>query len=79
LNRCFFITKQGYIGIGPLILQGGDICCVLFGAKTPFILRRDGDSTYQLVGECYIEGVMGGEVIEKMERRELQEELIVLA
>ena len=78
LNRCFFITQQGYMGIGPPNIQEGDICCVVFGAKVPFILRSNDDETCQLVGESYIEGMMDGKVLNMLERGELQEGLIVL-
>jgi hypothetical protein len=36
---------------------------VLFGAKTPMILRPDGDGRYLLVGECYLHGFMDGEAV----------------
>jgi hypothetical protein len=62
LGRKFFSTRCGMLGLGPRILRGGDLCCVLFGAPVPFILRPHG-SQYRLVGEAYIHGAMFGEVI----------------
>jgi hypothetical protein len=35
-----FITEQGYIGIGPAILEKQDVVCIFGGAKAPHILRR---------------------------------------
>lgn len=39
----------------------GDILCILFGGKMPFVLRPIG-SYYQLVGECFSHGLMNGEI-----------------
>lgn len=38
----------------------GDICCILFGAPVPFVLRPAGNG-YRLVGEAYVHGIMKGE------------------
>lgn len=61
-GRKVFSTKSGRLGLGPSGLKEGDICCVLFGASVPFILRPIG-SVYKLVGEAYIFGVMKGEAV----------------
>jgi hypothetical protein len=74
-NRRFFVTKKGYLGIGPTTLKEGDLCCVLFGATVPFILRKLG-SQYLLVGECYIHGIMRGEVLKWCQSGNLVEEEI---
>jgi len=78
-NRCFFITSKGYIGIGPSEMKPGDKVVVLLGGRTPFILRpctpqRIGDEAaplpqdlhndgYLLVGDCYVHGMMKGEIM----------------
>lgn len=36
--RGFFISKMGYLGIGPLAAEEGDMLCVLPGAKTPLLM-----------------------------------------
>jgi hypothetical protein len=38
-ERRFITTKKGYYGIAPSTVREGDFCCVLFGAKTPLIIR----------------------------------------
>jgi len=56
----FFITNDGFMGIGTKMLQPGDQVWVLAGGSHSFILRED-DSLqghYLLVGEAYIEGIM---------------------
>ena len=59
--RRFFITSNGYIGVGPPCTTVGDRACVLEGGIVPFLLRP-GESGYKLVGEAYIHGVMHGEM-----------------
>jgi hypothetical protein len=60
--RVFFKTKKGYLGLGPGEVQKGDHVVVLFGGSIPFILSQNPDS-YHLVGECYVGGIMDGEVL----------------
>lgn len=64
MNRRFFITEEGLMGLGPRLIEPGDLVCVLLGSRVPFVLRRkvDGDR-YVLVGECYCHGVMDGEAV----------------
>ncbi len=76
-GRAFFTTDTGHLGIGPQHLQPGDLVCIVLGADVPFILRKlNGHSSergmwfwrkakisYQLVGECYVHGIMDGEFL----------------
>ena len=62
-NRRFFASEKGYYGIGPQVMWQGDVCCVLFGARVPFILRPVQGRMYQLLGESYVHGTMRGEVV----------------
>lgn len=41
-GRAFFVTKQGYMGLGPPETRVGDKVCVLLGARVPFVLRPSG-------------------------------------
>jgi hypothetical protein len=38
-DKCFFITKRGYIGLGPKGMQGEDVICVLAGSSVPYVVR----------------------------------------
>lgn len=64
-QRQLFRTEAGYLGLGPLSLAAGDEVWIINGARTPFILRPVADEgikvAFELVGECYIHGVMNGE------------------
>ncbi|MCJ1288353.1 hypothetical protein MMC26_007708 [Xylographa opegraphella] len=77
--RRFFIKKQNSMGIGPQAMRSGDIVCVLFGGRTPFVLRPYPNSDrYAFIGECYIHGWMHGEAIEKWRQGILRSECFTL-
>jgi hypothetical protein len=50
--------------VPPLALEG-DIICIIKGTRMPFVLRktkREDLAVYQIIGCCYVHGVMDGEV-----------------
>jgi hypothetical protein len=77
-NRRFAITKSGRFGLVPWLAQPEDVCCIFPGMQVPLILRPRKDGRYGLVGDSYIQGVMGGEVMEELEKGEMKLENIVL-
>ncbi|CAH0031461.1 unnamed protein product [Clonostachys rhizophaga] len=77
VNRSFFVTQEGRMGIGPSGTQVGDLAFVLFGGGVPYILRTSGCS-FCFVGESYVHGLMGGEAVRAWERGELVEETLEL-
>jgi Heterokaryon incompatibility protein (HET) len=62
VGRCLFISKRGYIGLGPKAACKGDILSVLLGGDLIYLLRTNGQET-ELVGECYVHGLMDGEAL----------------
>ena len=60
-KRCFFITKLGYIGVGPALARPGDRVVVFTGSETPLVLRHLGNN-YCIIGDSYVHGVMYGEL-----------------
>lgn len=62
-GRRLFATAEGYIGVGPANLQTDDAICVLLGLKYPIILRPAGNEQYQVIGCCYVHGLMDGEAL----------------
>jgi hypothetical protein len=64
-DRRFFITKDKQsMGLAPAHSQKGDLVCILFGCSVPVILRPQGrfpNDYYQLIGECFVYGMMDGE------------------
>lgn len=80
-GRRFGTTQKRYMGLVPRGTQVGDQVC-LMGGDIPFVVRpqrgrsaSDGVVVYQLVGECYVHGIMNGQVTQmtdmKMEPIEL--------
>jgi hypothetical protein len=62
--RAMFVTRRGYLGLAPWNAHAGDLVCILKGGKTPFLLRLPpAGSVYQVLGEAYVHGVMGGEAV----------------
>ncbi|KAK1752662.1 heterokaryon incompatibility protein-domain-containing protein [Echria macrotheca] len=64
----FCVTENGFMGRVPVGTRVGDQVVVLLGAKVPFVLRKyeDCDGFY-LIGECYVHGVMDGELLEDLD------------
>ena len=52
-----------YLGLGPVYAEPGDEVWVVSGAHVPNLLRPPAAETYTLVGECYVHGLMRGEVL----------------
>ncbi|KAH6989738.1 heterokaryon incompatibility protein-domain-containing protein [Ilyonectria sp. MPI-CAGE-AT-0026] len=73
----FCVTKNGRFGLLPPTSQPGDSICVLLGGEVPFVIRPTGSGTYNLVGECYIDGAMDGEALEAVASVESLETICV--
>jgi hypothetical protein len=61
-----FVTLRGFAGLGNHALEEGDIIALILGTCVPYILRPvafgiSSARQYQLVGECYVHGMMNGE------------------
>ncbi|KAL5317854.1 hypothetical protein ACEPPN_014954 [Leptodophora sp. 'Broadleaf-Isolate-01'] len=54
-----------FVGLVPTQTEVGDIVCVFNGGATPFIIRPSAeiDGAFQLIGGCYIHGLMRGEAL----------------
>ncbi|KAE8441673.1 hypothetical protein EG329_004594 [Mollisiaceae sp. DMI_Dod_QoI] len=83
INQAFFITQDGYIGLGPPTVVAGDAVWVLFGTIVPFVLRPQRNTSWQnseeagpnsgcyhFVGDAFVCGVMDGEVVADCEGKE---------
>jgi|SRR5690242_4117771 len=78
LGRKFIVSAQGYFGLAPPGTCKGDRVVVLLSVEVPFILRKTG-STFQVVGESYIHGLMDGEAIGKSQLGLVKTREIILA
>jgi hypothetical protein len=60
-----FLSRLGYVGMGPQYMQTGDVIAIFNGASVPFIIRPVGEDRFRLMGECYCDGIMYGEFVKK--------------
>lgn len=59
-ERRFCLTDNGYMCLLPALCKKGDFVCLLWGYRVPVILRKR-LQFFELLGDCYIHGFMGGE------------------
>ncbi|KAK3385742.1 heterokaryon incompatibility protein-domain-containing protein [Podospora didyma] len=69
-GRRFAVMADGSIGWVPSECMEGDAVFVFLGAQVPYALKRvetrgssGGSTEYELLGECYVHGLMGGEAL----------------
>jgi len=64
-GRRMGVTITGRVGIFPAATQIGDAVVAFFGGEVPYILRAitPENDIYHFIGECYVDGIMDGEVI----------------
>ena len=60
--KSFAASLDGYLASVPVSSLPGDLVCVVMGAEVPFVLRPL-HGGYQLIGECYVHGLMCGEAL----------------
>ena len=69
LQRRLCVTEQGFLGVVSQSAKVGDQLFILKGGRVPFVLRDDASTQsqarFRFVGECYVHGVMNGEVMER--------------
>lgn len=63
-SRAIILTQNGRVGLVPFWCGEGHLVAIIHGCSVPLILSKDeNSSTYSLVGDCYLEGVMHGEAV----------------
>jgi Heterokaryon incompatibility protein (HET) len=62
-GRAMFTTKEGYSGLAPRAARQGDKICVILGCHSPLCLRPSTLNRFQVVGECYVHGLMDKEAL----------------
>jgi hypothetical protein len=63
-GRRFFETSRGFIGLGPPAACVNDQICVLVGGQVLYVLRTLENGHHEFVGECYVHGMMDGQICE---------------
>jgi len=76
-QRRVCVTEKGYVGLVPAFSRIGDRVAVVLSAQAPLVVRRiegaSQETKYQLVGECYVHGIMYGEALTANNSREIIE------
>lgn len=57
LNRRFFATANGLIGMGVPNTRAGDYLCILSGSSGCFVMRQEG-SHWKIIGDAYSRRLM---------------------
>lgn len=60
-DRRLCVTEQGLIGLAPKGAKAGDKVVLCKGGRVPLVVREEDDRVV-LVGDCYIHGIMKGEL-----------------
>jgi hypothetical protein len=67
-RRRLVTTTEGWLGVAPEQAQRGDMVVVVLGCSAPIVLRPIGGSRlgdrYMVVGDCYVHGLMKGELVD---------------
>jgi len=77
-RRVFITTRTGYVGLAPVETRPGDVVAILLGCRWPLVLRLCNSGFYQLVGECYIHGLMDGEIFDQKRDGHVSEREFIL-
>lgn len=55
------MTENRAYGMVPNHAQEKDVICSFLGGSVLYVLRKQKDQSYKLVGDCYLHGFMYGE------------------
>ncbi|KAK4625508.1 uncharacterized protein CLAFUR5_05442 [Fulvia fulva] len=66
-NRRLLCTASGFVGLGPSLMEDGDVVAIVFGSRRPVVLRPVEEKKFRFVGLCYVHGVMYGELIKSLD------------
>ncbi len=61
-GKRLMVTSNGFFGVVPPKTERGDKVALIWGASTPTLLRPQSHGTYAVVGSCYVQGMMLGEL-----------------
>jgi hypothetical protein len=64
-SRSWLALQTQVLALGPRVARAGDLIVVLNGSSLPCMVREKGRGGYfELVGQCYVDGVMYGEGVD---------------
>ncbi|KAF2838109.1 hypothetical protein M501DRAFT_1004951 [Patellaria atrata CBS 101060] len=62
-RKRFCCTVEHRLGWVPDPAKPGDLICILYGGRTPYVLRPSVNGRYKLIGPAYVHGLMYGEAM----------------
>lgn len=65
LGRRLAVTQGGYLCLAPAGAREGDAVVLARGGRLPLVLREVETGASELVGDCYVHGIMYGEAFEE--------------
>lgn len=79
LRRRLVTLSTGHFGAAPVTIRPGDAIYVVLGCSIPIVLRPEGEDGYfNVIGECYVDGLMNGEAMAGADQGEYDIRDIVL-
>ena len=57
-------TSMDMLANVPECTEGGDEIWIIYGCRTPFLLRPT-EGGYAMVGECFVDGIMDGQALKR--------------
>ncbi|KAH9484582.1 Heterokaryon incompatibility protein 6, OR allele [Psilocybe cubensis] len=71
-ERSFIITERGFLGMAPDNSKPGDVVCIFQGGEVPFVLRPRENNQWELIGECYLHGIMEGTAVKRAHPKDVR-------
>ncbi|KAI9782131.1 MAG: hypothetical protein M1839_005478 [Geoglossum umbratile] len=62
IGRRPLLSNAGYFGLVPHTARMNDKLVIILGAHVPFVALQVSDRSHELIGACYVHGVMAGEM-----------------
>ena len=82
-RRLIKTERHGFLGLAPRATKERDVVAILYGLSVPVVLRQvqdttEGDNMYEIVGECFIYGMMDGQALWLKEVQGIHDQTFVL-
>ncbi|WQF85692.1 Putative heterokaryon incompatibility [Colletotrichum destructivum] len=69
-KRTLFKTAKGTLGVGRVGIKAGDMLTLIWGARSPIVLRRRSRGGFYFRGDAYVDGLMHGEFLKTKPKEE---------
>jgi hypothetical protein len=63
--RKFSIIAKGLYCMSSICTDPGDVVCIIYGCDTPVVLRK-AEGHFLFIGDCYADGMMRGEAMDRL-------------